>query len=83
MKIQLKYFAALREKLSLSEESWQTQAMDVGSLRQELRERGEPYATALAGGVVMCYALNQELCESKALLSDGCEVAFFPPVTGG
>jgi molybdopterin synthase sulfur carrier subunit len=28
-------------------------------------------------------ALNQDLCEDTAMLSEGCEVAFFPPVTGG
>jgi len=83
MKIHLKYFASLREKLSTSEETWHSQALDVDALRQELCARGEPYATVLATGVVMRYALNQELCEPSALLSDGCEVAFFPPVTGG
>jgi molybdopterin synthase sulfur carrier subunit len=28
-------------------------------------------------------ALNQDLCDESAALTDGCEVAFFPPVTGG
>jgi molybdopterin synthase sulfur carrier subunit len=28
-------------------------------------------------------ALNQDLCDASAALSEGCEVAFFPPVTGG
>jgi molybdopterin synthase sulfur carrier subunit len=27
--------------------------------------------------------LNQDLSEESAALSEGCEVAFFPPVTGG
>jgi molybdopterin synthase sulfur carrier subunit len=83
MKIHLKYFASLREKLSTSEETWHSQALDVNALRLELCARGEPYATVLAKGVVMRYALNQELCEPTSQLSEGCEVAFFPPVTGG
>jgi sulfur-carrier protein len=28
-------------------------------------------------------ALDQVMAEDSALLRDGCEVAFFPPVTGG
>jgi molybdopterin synthase sulfur carrier subunit len=28
-------------------------------------------------------ALNQVMSEEGQLLSEGCEVAFFPPVTGG
>ena len=28
-------------------------------------------------------ALNQTMCADSAALSEGCEVAFFPPVTGG
>jgi len=28
-------------------------------------------------------AINHEVCEETALLSQGCEIAFFPPVTGG
>jgi molybdopterin synthase sulfur carrier subunit len=28
-------------------------------------------------------ALDQTLCDESAVLHEGCEVAFFPPVTGG
>jgi molybdopterin synthase sulfur carrier subunit len=28
-------------------------------------------------------ALDQVLCDDSAATTDGCEVAFFPPVTGG
>ena len=28
-------------------------------------------------------ALNQVMSDETAVLNDGCEVAFFPPVTGG
>jgi len=28
-------------------------------------------------------ALNQVMSDESAALTDGCEVAFFPPVTGG
>jgi len=41
------------------------------------------YAEALSSGKAIRVAVNQEVCDDKALLSEGCEVAFFPPVTGG
>jgi molybdopterin synthase sulfur carrier subunit len=45
--------------------------------------RGGVYAEVLAHGRAVRMALNQDLCDESAVLSDGCEVAFFPPVTGG
>jgi sulfur-carrier protein len=83
MRVQLKYFAAFREKLALSDETWESQARDVAQLREELIARGHPYDEVLGAGVVMRYAVNQELVEPTAELLEGCEVAFFPPVTGG
>jgi molybdopterin synthase sulfur carrier subunit len=83
MKITLKYFASIRETVGQGGEDWQTQALTVGDLRDELLARGEPYAQALARGRAVRMALNQVLCDEQAALSEGCEVAFFPPVTGG
>jgi molybdopterin synthase sulfur carrier subunit len=83
MKIRVKYFAAVREGLGLAEETWEGEALDVAALRLSLCARGEPYASVLAPKGVLRCAVNQELCEPTGLLSEGCEVAFFPPVTGG
>lgn len=83
MKITLKYFASIREAVGQGGEDWQTQAVTVGDLRDELLARSEPYAQALARGRAVRMALNQVLCDEQATLSEGCEVAFFPPVTGG
>jgi molybdopterin synthase sulfur carrier subunit len=83
MMIRVKYFAALREGLGLGEERWEGVAEDVAALRQALCARGEPYASVLASGVVVRCAVNQELCAPSTPLCEGCEVAFFPPVTGG
>ena len=83
MKITLKYFASIREAVGQGGEDWQSQAVTVGDLRDELLARGEPYAQVLARGRAVRMALNQVLCDEQTPLSEGCEVAFFPPVTGG
>lgn len=83
MNVTLKYFASIREAVGQGTEAWSTQAVTVGALRDELLARSEPYAQVLARGRAVRIALNQEVCGEDAALSEGCEVAFFPPVTGG
>jgi molybdopterin synthase sulfur carrier subunit len=83
MKVNLKYFASIREAIGQGGESVNTQAATLQALRDELIARGGAYAEALAHGRAVRMALNQDLCDVSAALSDGCEVAFFPPVTGG
>jgi molybdopterin synthase sulfur carrier subunit len=55
----------------------------VGEVRAYLRERGGAWAEALAEGRALRMACNQVMADAQARISDGCEVAFFPPVTGG
>ena len=55
----------------------------VGALRHHLRERGDAWAAALAPGRALRMACNQQMADEATPLSEGCEVAFFPPVTGG
>jgi molybdopterin synthase sulfur carrier subunit len=81
--ITLKYFASIREAIGQGGEGFSTEAATIKALRDELIARGGVYAEALAHGRAVRMALNQDLCEETAALSDGCEVAFFPPVTGG
>lgn len=83
MKIQLRYFAQLRESLGVSEESIETQAGDLAGLRSQLMARGGAYAEVLAPGRAVRCALNQQLCAWDTRLVPDAEVAFFPPVTGG
>jgi molybdopterin synthase sulfur carrier subunit len=83
MKVTLKYFASIREAIGQGSESLSTQTTTLKALRDELIGRGGAYAEVLAHGRAVRMALNQEVCEDTAVLSDGCEVAFFPPVTGG
>jgi molybdopterin synthase sulfur carrier subunit len=83
MNLRLKYFASIREALGQGGETLQTRSETVGALRDELIARGEPYASALARGKAVRLALDQLMCDEAAVLREGCEVAFFPPVTGG
>ena len=70
-------------KLMQGGETLQTGSETVGALRDELIARGEPYASALARGKAVRLALDQVMCDEAAVLREGSEVAFFPPVTGG
>lgn len=83
MKLTVKYFASIRESLGRGNESIDTAAATLGQLRDELVGRGGAYALSLARGKAVRAALNQVMSEESAPLSEGCEVAFFPPVTGG
>ena len=83
MKVQVRYFASVREALGKGSESLETGAATLGALRDELVARGGSYAVALARGKAVRMALDQEMCDEAAALAEGAEVAFFPPVTGG
>lgn len=85
MKLELRFFASLREGLGLSSETI-TVPLDVktiADLRAYLIGRGNPWSEVLASNKVIRCALNQEMVKDTALLEEGAEVAFFPPVTGG
>ena len=85
MNIQLRFFASIREALGTSHETVDLppQVATVGELRGFLRERGDAWATALAPCRALRMACNQLMADEATPLHDGCEVAFFPPVTGG
>lgn len=83
MNIRIKYFASVREAVGQGVETVQSRAETLGALRDELIARGEPYASALARGRNVRMALDQVMSDDSAALREGCEVAFFPPVTGG
>ncbi len=85
MKLELRFFASLREGLGFSSETI-TVPLDVktiADLRTYLIGRGNPWSEVLAGNKVIRCALNQEMVKDTASLEEGAEVAFFPPVTGG
>lgn len=83
MKIQLRYFASIREAIGTGSEAIETSANTLAALRDELIARGGAHAEALARGRAVRVSLNQTMADESAVLTDGAEVAFFPPVTGG
>ena len=83
MRLTVRYFAAIREAVGQGSESLDTAARTLAELRDELIARGTPWAEALARGQAVRLARDQTLCDESTALHDGCEVAFFPPVTGG
>jgi sulfur-carrier protein len=83
MRLTVKYFASIREALGRGSEAIDTPAATLAQLRDELVARGGAYAQSLARGKSVRVALNQVMSDESAPLGEGCEVAFFPPVTGG
>ena len=83
MKVHLRYFASIREAIGAGSETLDTGATTLAALRDELIARGGAHAEALARGRAVRVSLNQTMSDESASLSDGAEVAFFPPVTGG
>ncbi len=85
MKIQLKFFASVREALGVADETATLPdgIATVGDVRGWLRARGGVWAETLAEGRALRMACNHVMTEPTTRITDGCEVAFFPPVTGG
>jgi molybdopterin synthase sulfur carrier subunit len=83
MKLQLRYFASLREALGPGEVVELAAGATLAELRDQLIASSPAHAAALARGRALRCALNQVLADETARPDDGAEVAFFPPVTGG
>lgn len=81
MTIKVLYFASLREQLGRSGDEFDFEkdklsSMNIGNLWQHATSQSSFPEELLV-------AVNQEYTDQFALLNDGDEVAFFPPVTGG
>lgn len=79
------FFASIREQLDCAglDLEWSDSLASLDALQAYLcNEHGETWASVL-NQHNMIRAVNQLVAEGNADLSDGDEVAFFPPVTGG
>lgn len=83
MKLDILYFAWVRERIGLPKEKLETSAATVMDLIEELRTREERYAVAFGDLASLRVAIDQELTDFDATLEGAREVAFFPPMTGG
>jgi len=85
MQLELRYFASVREQVGQAAERAEVPAdvRTVGDLRGWLRARGGVWAETLAEGRALRMACNHVMTDAGTRITDGCEVAFFPPVTGG
>ena len=79
------YFARLREALGKASEelALPESVIDLASLREALVSRGGAWAQELAQTQRIRAAVNQEMASADTPVTDGDEIAFFPPVTGG
>ncbi|MFL9924973.1 molybdopterin converting factor subunit 1 [Herbaspirillum lusitanum] len=85
MKIELRFFASVREALQTSQEVLEVPpgVKTVGDVRAFLMGRGGIWAEVLAPEKALRMAYDQVMTEADTLIEDDGEVAFFPPVTGG
>jgi molybdopterin synthase sulfur carrier subunit len=79
------YFAWLRERVGVSEETLSPPAAvaTVADLMLYLANLDERHAAAFKDRKTVRCAVNQEFADPATILQPGDEVAFFPPVTGG
>ena len=76
MTITVKFFASLRERTGKAEATLiNVQGLDLATIWQQTARMPMPDNT-------LC-AVNMEYVDRNHIASDGDEVAFFPPVTGG
>jgi molybdopterin synthase sulfur carrier subunit len=83
MRLNVVYFAWMRERIGVPSETIETNAKSVVALIDELRSREERYAMAFADLTAVRVAVDQNLTDFDAPLDGVGEVAFFPPMTGG
>lgn len=83
--MKLLYFAWLKQKIGIDAEevTLPDDVNDVAGVIAWLKTRGDKYATALKDDAVVRVAVNQTYAKPDTPVSDGDEVALFPPVTGG
>jgi molybdopterin synthase sulfur carrier subunit len=85
VRLRLVYLARLREAFDSPGETLTLahEAPTIDDVAERLRARGAPWAEEFAPGRAVRFAINHRLARRADCVSDGDEVAIFPPVTGG
>lgn len=81
--LRILYFARLRDELDCGEEQieYQPDWMTIADLKHTLSERDPRWQKAFSGTIL--HSVNHAIAPADQVISDGDEIAFFPPVTGG
>lgn len=83
--LKIHYFASVREHMGVEvqEFPWAGENHSVAQLILSLEASDSKFAALHTGTKSLLVAVNQIVVERGYVLSDGDEVAFFPPMTGG
>ena len=81
--INIVFFAQLREQLKTDEVQLNISTpCTVKDVQAALLAQNPQWSEYMQDRPLMC-AVNQDMVQLDATVEEGCEVAFFPPVTGG
>jgi molybdopterin synthase sulfur carrier subunit len=83
--ITIRYFARLREQLGVEQEAIELpdSITNITELKTFLMARGQSWHKTFTSAPSILTAVNQTMASNTQSVSNGDEVAFFPPVTGG
>ncbi|AXF85645.1 hypothetical protein DTO96_101376 [Ephemeroptericola cinctiostellae] len=81
--IHIQYFGALHDQLGCASEQLAWTGGTSQQLLTALRERGEPWFSALQTDRIFKIAVNRVLKHEVVDIHDGDDVGILPPVTGG
>jgi molybdopterin synthase sulfur carrier subunit len=76
--LKVRYFASMRDRMGRGEEAV---SFSPGQVTVEDLWKKVSGGESLPSNTLV--AVNMEYTDGKAVLKDGDEIAFFPPVTGG
>ncbi|MCW8332780.1 molybdopterin synthase sulfur carrier subunit [Vibrio paucivorans] len=80
--IKVLFFAQTRELVGTDSVELEAQFETVEAVRAHLAVQPGKWELALEQGKLLC-AVNQSIVPLDTQITDGDEIAFFPPVTGG
>ncbi len=83
--MQILYFAWVREKIGRAGDdiALPPGVTDIAGLMRHLAALSPGHAAAFANPTAIRAAINQDFARPEDAVTNGDEVAFFPPVTGG
>lgn len=83
--VEVLFFASIRERLGVDRLSLAlpAESLTVGLFKDYIIEQHDAQWAEVLEADNVIKAVNQQVVDDDYCLSDGDEIAFFPPVTGG